>query len=210
MKLCIIGSEGNFGSFLKSALSEYNDIAGYSKETADTFILAVPLSEYKNAAQQIVNIHGNKIHFVNVCSVQEDTTDLLLRMIDKNCGSLTSIHPLFGPRSSKSRSDRVSVVTYAHGKDSDYMIKLFSMISVIRGGVTPKQHDEFMAKTHYQVVRIADQINKIVENAKDVPDYMLTPSFKKMKELANQFLDMPEGTRSSILANKYGLEKLGD
>jgi hypothetical protein len=60
-----------------------------------------------------------------------------------------------------------------------------------------------MSLTHVKVIQIAEQIKEIVDSAKDIPEYLITPSFKKMRELSEQFLDMSEGTKRSILSNPY-------
>lgn len=204
MKVSVIG-DGSFGKFLTV---EFIKTEGWvyspTKET-DLFILAVPYAAYPEAAKNLIEEFGAGIHLVNVCSVQEETNKLLSNMINPYIGGcVTGIHPLFGQRSSKDISDRVSIVTLRYSSKSDDAIKLFSKISMVRNdGMTGAMHDQYMAKTHLQVVRISEQIQEIVNNAKDVPDYMLTPSFKKMKEVANQFLDMTPGTKASILSNKY-------
>jgi hypothetical protein len=54
-----------------------------------------------------------------------------------------------------------------------------------------------------QVVKLSELISKITAEASDVPDEFLPTSFKRLKALSEQFLDMPEGTKTSILSNPY-------
>lgn len=201
MKINIVGN-GSFGTFLKKEFiakgHEVNRTAKY-----DIHILAVPFQSYEKVATYLVKEYGKYIHLVNVCSVQEETNKILAKAVGTQ-GTVTGIHPLFGERSSKNISDRVSIVTWVHSSKSQKVLNLFSEISMVReDGISGKEHDEMMAKTHLKVVEISQQIQKIVEEAEGIPDYMWTPSFRKMKEMADQFLDMPAGTKDSILANKY-------
>lgn len=196
MQIKQIQIEGNgvFGSFLKTILSPHCDIVN----TADIVILAVPFSAYEDVASK----YKNKL-LVNVCSVQEETNRICLKYSDQVLG----IHPMFGPRSPE--DGRTSIVTL----DTVYqnpVLELFSKISAIITHypdgrfITGKLHDEMMAKTHLQVIKISDMISKIVYDARDIPDDFLPTSFKRLKSMADQFLDMPPGTKESILANKYG------
>lgn len=191
MKIKIIG-KGSFGNFLSKEFSD--DLS----ETPDAFILAIPFDGYDHVAKSIVDMFGKESHLVNVCSVQDETNHILL----KHSKNVTGIHPLFGERSSKNREDRISIVTLKTDQ-SEGIINLFSKISVIKDNdVNGKIHDIIMAKTHLKVIQVADQIQKIVNDAHGIPEHFLTPSFKKMKELSEQCLDMPIGTRNSILSNK--------
>ena len=187
--------DGVFGTFMKEL------ILGLSKTKLDNdahfVMLAVPFSAYRTVAKA----HEGK-HLINVCSVQEETNEI--------CSSFTKyytgIHPMFGPRST---GHRTAVVTHESVKESNEVINLFHNMgayvytSVNNKPFTGAIHDRMMAKTHLQVVKISDQIAEMVRNADDIPDGFLPNSFRKLRELNSQFMDMPEGTKSSILANKY-------
>lgn len=192
MKVFIEG-DGVFGSFLKEQLK---DFVCESSSDAGAIILAVPLNAYGEVAAK----HKGK-HLVNVCSVQKESTDLCLA----NSDIVTSIHPMFGPRSPT--EGRTSVLTFSVA-ESVHILAMFSsiskIISMFNGTlITPDIHDILMAKTHLQVVKLSDIIASIVKDAQDVPDELLPTSFKRLKALSEQFLDMPEGTKSSILSNSF-------
>jgi prephenate dehydrogenase len=198
MKITIIGDFGNFGSFLKEELAPHAQIIPSSQET-DAFILATPVDTYDSIAKELTSRFGNRTNLVNVCSVQEHTTETLW----KYTRNVTSIHPLFGARSPKSPHDRISVVTQVcQSIVSNRIVDLFSKISQIKF-IEAEIHDKAMSLTHVKVIQIAEQIKEIVDSAKDIPEYLITPSFKKMRELSEQFLDMSEGTKRSILSNPY-------
>lgn len=201
MNITIEGN-GVFGTFLRKELSAHVNI----DELSGVVILAVPASAYEAMALK----HRGK-HLVNVCSVQEDTTNICLVYSDL----VTSIHPMFGPRSpSEGRSCIVtraitdSISKHANKEVQD-IVDLFAkicstMVFEVNGKtITPKMHDEMMAKTHLKVVEISDYILQLVDQASDVPEECLPTSFKRLKAMAEQFLDMPGGTKESILSNKY-------
>ena len=211
MNVKIVG-DGVFGTFLKQQLTgkvwmgELIDLV----DDADIVILAVPASAY----EEVAKAHAGKC-LVNVCSVQEDTTNICLKYSDH----VISVHPMFGPRSPD--EGKTCLVTYCpeffnkslmntlRSKTDSYVLGVFRQIcsqlvfSVNGEELTPKKHDEMMAKTHLKVVEISDHILQLVENAKDVPEECLPTSFKRLKAMAEQFLDMPAGTKQSILSNKY-------
>ncbi|GBG14300.1 uncharacterized protein NMK_1888 [Novimethylophilus kurashikiensis] len=187
----IVGA-GVFGTFLRTVLAPFCLFS----EDADIAILAVPFDAYEDVA----SAHAGK-HLVNVCSVQDATNSICLRHSDR----VTGIHPMFGPRSPA--AGRTSIVTLTNSC-SDEVLEVFGSISSLvefANGerITGETHDRMMAKTHLQVVRLADKINAIVADASDIPDECLPTSFKRLKAMAEQFLDMPPGTKSSILANSH-------
>lgn len=204
MKLSIIGS-GVFGCFLGQILRPYFDIVEY----ADSVILAVPFSAYDDVASK----HAGK-HLINVCSTQKESTDICLKYSD----SVTSVHPLFGPRTPEDK--RYSIVTHLFTKDNDTwfsqneleqkFLNNFSNVSHItkwdNNGVnfTPESHDILMAKTHLQAVIAAKQAKVLTDRVKDVPDNLIPHSFRKLREFVASIEDCPAGTLESILANKYG------
>lgn len=188
-----IEGDGVFGTFLRTVLAPFCLIT----DDADIVILAVPFHAY----DEVAAAHAGK-HLVNVCSVQEQTNTTCLKYSTR----VTGIHPMFGPRSPA--AGRTCLVTLTNSQSED-VLELFGSISTLvefANGerITGKLHDAIMAKTHLQVVRLADKISAIVQAAADVPDECLPTSFKRLKAMAEQFLDMPPGTKSSILANKHG------
>lgn len=185
MKLKVVG-DGSFGQFLKGIFKNQLD------DEADNIILAVPASAY----EEVAAAHAGK-HLINVCSVQQDTNEILLRHSSK----VTGIHPLFGPRS-WSLANNTCIVTLRTGDHSDELIDLFYQIRCLNTEMTAKQHDELMARVHAPLIELADQIKRIVENADDVMHYLLPPSFKKLKDLNDQ-LQMSDGTKESIKSNPY-------
>jgi prephenate dehydrogenase len=204
MKIYIEGIFGNFGFFLKDEFMDAGHIIiGESEiqitEYYDAVILAVPLSAYEECAKK----HAGKT-LINVCSVQEESTEICNRY-SKN---VISIHPMFGRRSPD--EGKTCVLTYASNMK---MLKLAydlftdiceNVVSISDGvEITPKMHDEMMALTHVKVIELSDKILEIVMDAKHIPNELLPTSFKRLRDMAVQFLDMPEGTKSSIMANKY-------
>ena len=84
MKIGIIG-RGSFGTFLENILSPHFEIA----DDADSVILAIPISAYESVAAE-----NREKHLINVCSVQQPSTEHVLRYTN----DVTCIHPLFGSR----------------------------------------------------------------------------------------------------------------
>ena len=207
MKIAIVGN-GSFGSFLKELISPHFEIC----DTADSIILAVPLSAY----EKIAALNKGK-HLINVCSVQNPSTDVLLNYTDK----VTSIHPLFGRRTPAEK--RNSILTYSynrHSEDNDTwwtptinseseFLKIFGKVSKIiihePTGVefSPATHDVLMAKTHVSAIMAAKQLKVFVDRVKDVPDEMIPNSFRLMREFVKTLDDMPPGTVESIMSNQY-------
>lgn len=192
MEVNIVGSEGNFGSFLYRELSLQSAMPINLSNDADIVIMAVPLEAY----EEVAKAHSGK-HLVNICSVQKPSTDICLKYSDR----VTSIHPMFGVRTPF--QDRRFIYTYLNNSS----VEIINLFKLIHGSSfftsDPVTHDKYMAKTHLQVVLLHDQIKGIMEGAKEVPDEFLTPSFLRLKALSEQYLDMPKGTKDSILANPY-------
>jgi hypothetical protein len=99
MKLTIIG-DGVFGTFLKELLKDKFELQcfGGDELTAESVILAVPISAYKQIAAQLYDKH-----LINVCSVQSPSTEILLHEAER----VTSIHPLFGPRTAADKRNSI-------------------------------------------------------------------------------------------------------
>jgi len=104
MKIRIIGS-GAFGTFLKELLQHSFTICHDYDESARSIILAVPLSAYREMAEKFA--FGDENHLINVCSVQEPSTNILKEYTN----NFTSIHPLFGARTPANK--RYSILTHS-------------------------------------------------------------------------------------------------
>jgi prephenate dehydrogenase len=197
MKLQIIG-DGAFGSFLKELLAPHFEIV----DSADSVVLAVPLSAY----DEVAALNKDKC-LINVCSVQKPTTDICL----KHSNRVISIHPLFGRRTPADK--RNSILTY-YPLDNDTwssfnvmceeFLNTFAKVSAIHQGFTPESHDIMMAKTHLAAAIGARQLKILIDRAGYIPDGLVPHSFRLMREFVKTLEDMPEGTMSSILGNPYG------
>lgn len=199
MKLAIIG-KGSFGSFLESILAPYFDIA----DDAESVILAVPISAYETVAAE----HKDK-HLINVCSVQQPSTEHLLRYTD----SITCLHPLFGSRTPA--EGRNTIVTRTMHESSKFarnekdFLEGFARVSALifndqKGDpFTPDSHDRLMARTHVAAVLAAKQMKVFVERSEDIPDELIPNSFRLMRDFVRTLDDMPQGTIESIMANPY-------
>lgn len=207
LKLQIIG-DGSFGSFLKELLAPKFDIV----DSADSVILAVPLSAY----DEVAKANAGK-HLINVCSVQKPSTDICLKHSER----VTSIHPLFGRRTPANR--RYSILTYSYllaQEDNDtwwypntnpetQFVDGFMEVSTIMSNTTeglrftPETHDILMAKTHVAAVIGAQQLKVLVDRAKDIPDELIPNSFRLMREFVKTLDDMPKGTIDSIMGNPF-------
>lgn len=216
MKLTIIG-DGSFGSFFKELLSPHFELTPWEGgKTADSIILAVPISAYASIAAQCFGEH----HLINVCSVQKPSTDILLGFADR----VTSIHPLFGRRTPV--ENRNSILTYSYNEhlktddmwwtpeddsEREFLRRFKNVSSIIDnnqslGGwkrFTPDTHDILMAKTHVSAMMAAKQLSVFTDRVKDVPDELLPNSFRLMRNFVKTLDDMPAGTIESIMANPY-------
>ena len=190
MKLHIVGT-GVFGMFLHDLLEDHVEF----HPDADNVILAVPVSAYREVAEQ----HKGK-HLINVCSVQHMTNFACSHYSE----FVTGIHPMFGPNSPA--EGRTCIVTKTCAK-SDRIVKLFDIIGCeivtgIKGNImTDKIHDDIMRRTHLPVLAFGELAALIVEHAGDIPDNCLPTSFKRLKELAVQIKDVSPGTVESIRSN---------
>jgi prephenate dehydrogenase len=199
MKLAIIG-RGSFGSFLETILSPHFDIA----DDAESVILAVSISAYDTDAAE-----NRDKHLINVCSVQQPSTEHLLRYTD----AVTCLHPLFGSRTPA--DGRNTIVTRRMDEASKFarqekqFLDGFSMISSLmytdhKGEpFTPDSHDRLMARTHVAAVLAAKQMKVFVDRAVDIPDELIPNSFRLMRDFVRTLDDMPQGTIESIMANPY-------
>lgn len=199
MKINIIG-DGAFGTFLKQLLAPRFEIAAH----AESVILAVPISAYETLAAE----HRNK-HLINVCSVQQPSTEHVLKYTDQ----ITCIHPLFGERTPADK--RNTIVTRTLSPESKFAAaekdfldgfgKVSRLIYKDQDGnaFTPDSHDRLMAKTHIAAVLAAKQMKVFVDRADDIPDELLPNSFRLMRDFVRTLDDMPPGTIESIMANPY-------
>lgn len=190
-KIHIVG-DGVFGTFLKELLQPYVD---FSTE-ADNIILAVPSSAYEEVAEK----YSGK-HLINVCSVQEKTNDTCSR---HSC-FVTGFHPLFGKNSPE--HGRTCIVTRTCAYTAE-IIELFEkincqMVYSFNGEkINGEIHDRLMRKVHLPVLEFGEWALTIVEQAKDIPDNLMPPSFKKLRDFAYQIKDIGEGTKESIKSNR--------
>ena len=205
MKINIIGQEGSFGGFLKKELPKYGfEILPLSfplPAESRVAILAVPFSSYNELARTIcfAEWHKRDLLFVNVCSVQKPSTDILLKYTDK----VLSIHPLFGVRTPSDKRNSI----WTHGEDNEFLVKWrnFSVTKDMRGihGNGPENHDKLMARTHLQAVLAAKQFQHIIKDTQDIPDELIPQSFRLLRNFVQTLEDTPVGTISSILSNPY-------
>jgi len=194
--------DGSFGTFLKYLLDPHFEVLK-SPHYAESIILAVPASAYNEIGERFKDKH-----LVNVCSVQEPTTNILLKHTER----VTSIHPLFGKRTPADK--RNSILTYTFDRDNDtwfsndngieaWFLAKFAKVSDIHTGYTPASHDILMAKTHASALMAAKQLQVFTDRVKDVPDCLIPNSFRLMREFVKTLEDMPVGTIESILTNPY-------
>lgn len=188
----IVGEDGNFGACLREMLNMQSAEQIQFREDADNVILAVPLDAY----EEVAKAHAGK-HLINVCSVQVPSTKICLKYSNR----VTSIHPMFGARTPFT-TPKISIITHETPGHSILAYRIFMSLGDVKM-TDPVTHDLNMAKTHLQVVLLHDKIKNIMELAEGVPDYFLTPSFRRLKEFSDQYLDMPAGTKSSVLANPF-------
>lgn len=194
MKIQIIG-DGSFGTFLKTLLNGPFEIC----YEADVIILAVPISAYSSVVRNCMNerLHS-ELHFINVCSVQEPSTQEVETFTDW----VTSIHPLFGPRTPPDK--RHAILTQRCGAPSEAeFLERFSKVCGKISEMSPAEHDKLMAKTHLAAVNAAKLLRPFIDNAKDVPDELIPNSFRLMRQFVQTLDDMPKGTLESIEANRY-------
>lgn len=196
--LKIVGSDGAFGSFMAELLEPHFAI---TSDSAPTAMLCVPLSAYDLMGR----VHRD-CRIINVCSVQEESTRILL----KHTSRVTSLHPLFGRRSPADKRNAIPTRIGADPDDVWYddvheqeFLAGFSKVARILPFMTPAAHDQLMAKTHLAAFIAAQQAKVLVDRAASVPDELLPHSFRKLREFVQTFEDMPPGTVESILANRY-------
>jgi prephenate dehydrogenase len=199
MKIGIIG-KGSFGTFLESILAPHFELA----DDAESIILAVPISAYEPIASE-----NRGKHLINVCSVQQPSTEHLLRYTN----AVTSLHPLFGSRTPI--EGRNAIVTKRMDVSSGFAVNEaefldgFGKVSKLmytdpKGEpFTPDSHDRLMARTHVAAVLAAKQMKVFVDRADDIPDELIPNSFRLMREFVRTLDDMPQGTIESIMANPY-------
>lgn len=209
MKLTIIG-DGAFGTFLKELLKDKVEFQPFEGGlTAESVILAVPISAYGGLAAQLCDKH-----LINVCSVQKPSTDILLQHAIR----ITSIHPLFGGRTPANKRNSILTHSYiscddtwlSEDKTESEFLNLWSTVSTIQTDdvttgqkFTPESHDALMAKTHLAALMAAKQLKVYTDRVASVPDELIPQSFRLMREFVKTLDDMPAGTVESIMANPY-------
>ena len=199
MKINVIG-DGSFGTFLKSQLPNCGFEIVQQHHNDVPVILAVPIDAYEVEA-----LHHQGKHLINVCSVQEPSTKILLKYTDK----VTSIHPLFGCRTPIDK--RNTILTYKYNptdKSQETFLRCWSSFSCIldtfkEDVFTPEIHDKLMAKTHFAAIIAAKQLKRFVDDASDIPDEFIPNSFRLLRQFVQTLQDMPTGTVESIMANPY-------
>ena len=193
MNVHILG-DGSFGSFLKEELPKF----GFKiTSKCKTVILAVPISAYETLGKEYAKFG---YHLINVCSVQEPSTNILLKITK----DVTSIHPLFGARTpTEKRNSILTRVTENNNKRESEFLYLFSKFCKISCGMSPEEHDKLMAKTHGAALLAAKQAKHFIEAAEDIPDELIPNSFRLLREFVKTLDDMPSGTVESIMANPY-------
>jgi len=201
MKINIIGN-GVFGSFLSELLVDKTHVATLDND-ADIVILAVPFDAFDEVASK----HAGKL-LINVCSIQKESTEICLKHSD----SVVSIHPMFGKRT-PDNVQKTCILTHRsdmNDKLQDLVIDMFRGSGTViedkqpdGSPMTPEWHDRLMANSHCKALDIAESAMKELESIKDIPARFLPASVIKLRELAMQLQDMPEGTRSSIRANSF-------
>lgn len=196
MKIKIVGN-GIFGNFLSQLFSK---VEGVEQSTSsENIILAVPHYAYEEVAKE----HAGK-HLINVCSIQENTHQICCRYSEK----VTSLHPLFGPNSPK--ESYITLLTSTSGEHSSVLVnQVFKPICKVLNtfpdgtAVTPKNHDELMAKTHGLTLFFLEKIKPLLEDINGIDNEYFPASFVKIKEFLEQMQDMSDGTTASIKANPY-------
>ena len=205
IKVHVVG-DGVFGTFLRGELKPH---VTFDSANPELVFMAVPYSAYEAVAKKYKGRH-----LVNICSIQS----LSSLACHKYTKEFTSIHPMYGPRSPK--EGRTAVVTYGDTEKAGLVVGLFCQMGVevhgkwmIKVGntyacsagayISPEEHDRIMARTHLPVVMFGEMAREMVDRVKNVPDWMLPTSFKKLKALVDQMRDMPKGTLDSIKANPY-------
>lgn len=199
MKLAIIG-KGSFGTFLETILAPHFEI----DDDAESVILAVPISAYETVAAE-----SKDKHLINVCSVQQPSTEHLLRYTD----AVTCLHPLFGSRTPVEGRNtivtrRMEETSEFAGNENEFLdgfAKVSAMMYEDHKGepFTPDSHDRLMARTHVAAVLAAKQMKVFVDRAEDIPDELIPNSFRLMRDFVRTLDDMPQGTIESIMANPY-------
>lgn len=186
--LKIVG-DGSFGTFLKELLADSFEFT----DDAMSVVLAVPFSAYDEMA-----VKYSSRHTINVCSVQEPTTNLLR----KACFNTTSLHPLFGARTPADKRHVIITSRCGTVPEKAFLEAFLKKCTTVHE-MTPSEHDRIMAKTHLAAVMAAQQMKIYVDRAKDVPDEFVPNSFRLLRNFVKTLEDMPPGTVESILANPY-------
>lgn len=208
MKIKIIG-DGVFGNFFREIAGSQCDI----DESADIVVLAVPHHAYAEVAEK-----NKDKHLINVCSIQSTTTQACLAVTNR----VTSVHPMFGPKT----PDELwkFVVTHQCGTidEKEFLKRLpffgynfdpYGDVEFFHPEerfefVSPEDHDRLMARTHARALKVMRLVKPIVDEASDIPDALIPHSFRKLRQLVEQFNDMPTGTVESIMANPFLKENL--
>lgn len=190
-RVAIIGN-GAFGSFFVDELKRQNKCDVVDVEDADSIVLAVPFDAYDEVTKAL-----SGRHVINVCSIQEDSTQICLG----NGCDVFGAHPLFGRRTEE--TDRRWIITagnHLRGLNRKFMECVVGDNWTFMSG---EEHDRLMGRTHLAYVEIMEKIKPMLGNL-HVDDYQYAPpSFRRLIDLVDQWGDMPDGTLSSIKSNKY-------
>ncbi len=167
MDIGIIGF-GQFGQFFAKHLKDKAEIfvadkSDKSEETRkldinfvgvkeaaskDIVILAVPISELKNALAEIMDSVKKDAIVMDVCSVKAVPCKLMKEMLPENI-EIIGTHPLFGPQSGQGGIRGLKIVVCpVRAKKLDRIVTLFEELGLKVIISTAEEHDRSMATSH--------------------------------------------------------------
>jgi prephenate dehydrogenase len=188
-----VEGDGAFGQFLNVLIPTTGLVLATCAQDASTIILAVPEEAYAEVA-----LKYRTHHLVNVCSVQMHT----MRDCLKATRNVTGIHPLFGSRTPLDK--RFGLITHISGcPGENAFLPKFAALFARLTHLSPEDHDQLMLKVHAKAVEAAQKVKSIVEEAAEIPDYMIPNSFRLLRTFVGTLDDMPAGTLQSIQANPF-------
>lgn len=195
----IIGN-GRFGKYLEMLINKldlnYSVFIGNSSDCfpdqVDLAILAVPISNLKEAVEENISMFGLTVTLVDVCSVKE-YSQKLLQEANLPC-TIINTHPMFGPQSAPSNclGQRIVVCSKTNSLFDDLF---FNELGLCRIDATAEEHDRAVASSQV--------INHLVGRAAVATDIKRTKFATATHEKFMDIVDLVAGNDVQLFHDMF-------
>jgi len=200
MNIGIVGF-GRFGKLIAIVLQRNHNVTIYDKKDKkeeaeianvkldtlektcqqDFIILSVPISEIENVLKEIKDKIQHNTVVMDVCSVKEYPSELMLKYLPKSIYIVAS-HPMFGPDSAKDGLKGLQMIFCPLRITKERMLQIetiFKMEGLVTMEVTPEEHDRQSAFS----LCLVHFLGRGLENMKVTPQEITTLGFERLLKI---------------------------